>query len=138
METEQIWNEYEIVGDTALLEYIIETPGYIDLDLTDILSTLTKSGKNYISTATASTLAEALKAAADNQPNALRDATSVLVQFVFGERDFIMNELVTALEKLREFDDKVDVCWGTTRDTSLADSFRVIILSAFDRSASPA
>lgn len=137
METEQIWNEYEIVGDTALLEYIIETPGYIDLNLTDILSTLTKSGKNYISTATASTLAEALSAATENLPVSLSKATSVLVQFVCGTRDVIMNEMVTIVEKLREIDDNVNVCWGMAKDSSLTDRFRVIILSAVDRSASP-
>lgn len=137
METEKIWNEYEIVGDTALLDYIVETPGYIDLNLTDILSTLTKSGENYISDATALTLADALKAAADKQPNALRDASAVLVQFVCGTRDVIINEFETVLEKLRELDDSVDVCWGMARDTSLGDSSRVIILSAVNRSTSP-
>lgn len=53
------WNGYPVHGDITLLDYIVESDGYINLDKDDIVNTLSMYSQNYVVSCRADNLADA-------------------------------------------------------------------------------
>lgn len=117
------YEDYKIVGDTAEIDRMYRCNGYINLDIPDFLSTLSKETVNYVSTGRAE--------GSDCVVNALADALcklpidmeaiSKLLFNVWTPKDmqFPMNEMKSMADFMSEMSSDIDVCWGFASDESL-------------------
>lgn len=125
---ESIWNGYSVIGNTKELDYIVKSEGLITLDYDDIIDTLSASGNNYVASGRAYTLSGAFKSAIDNLPTTLKNAKSMLVQFICGMKHMDMAELQSVTETLNETVSEMSLFWGIAANPTLDENFKVIIL----------
>lgn len=130
-----LYKEYHIKGDTAEIDKILNTCGYINIDVGDITSTLSKENCNYVSTGSA----EGVNCVA----NALKDAMSKLPIEIDGIAKLLLNIWIPmdAQPSLKEMADlsnficrlpeDIDVVWGCALDESLeAQQVKLSLIAA--------
>ena len=127
-ENKTIWNGYPIIGDTKELDFILTSEGYINVEMDDIISSLSLTGNNYVTSGIAVTLVDAFKSAVDKLPITLNKAKRLLIQFVCGTKHVAMAELSSVSEMLNEASNELSMLWGFATDLSLEENFKVIIL----------
>ena len=125
---ESIWNGYSVIGNTKELDYIVKSEGLITLDYDDIIDTLSASGNNYVASGRAYTLSGAFKSAIDNLPTTLKNAKSMLIQFICGMKHMDMAELQSVTETLNETVSEMSLLLGIAANPTLDENFKVIIL----------
>lgn len=116
------YEEYRIVGDVAEIDNIINTCGYINIDVRDIEKVLLKDGINYVSTGTAD--------GANSYENALEDALSKLPIPIDRIYNLLINICISNVEYISNMMSMIDftyellpvdtfVIWGCAIDESL-------------------
>lgn len=128
-----LWKGYDVNGDTAELDAIVESGGIISLDANDIITVLSAEGTKWISAATAATVEEALTEAVNNLPCDTQATSHLLIDFRFGNRQGEEGNLsLGAFPKLLEpyLSREVALFWGITPDNSLGEDFKVVVLAA--------
>ena len=123
-----IWNGYTVTGDAKELDVIVESEGYISLDINDIFNTLSSSGGNYITTATGASIAEAFKKAVINLPSPIDKVERMLIQFHIGTKQPVMSEFSGITAVLGEANPEISVVWGISRDDSLGENIKVVLV----------
>lgn len=127
-ENKTIWNSYPIIGDTKEFDFILTSEGFINIEMDDIISSLSLAGNNYVASGRASTLSGAFKSAVDNLPTTLKNAKRMLIQFVCGTKQVKMAELQSVTEMLNEASSEMSLLWGIASDFSIEKDFKVIII----------
>lgn len=122
------YDKYCIVGDTADIDRIIFASGHINIDVSDVKSTLSKDGVNYVTTGHAEgedNLTRALKDALGKVPIPIENLTTILFNIWipkdFGESDRAGHTLYVSLRRfLNELSENIDICWGSACDESMS------------------
>ena len=124
------WNGYPVHGDTSLLNYIVESEGFINLDKDDIVNTLSNTGYNYVASGQAANLSEAFSDCLSKLSAHFHNASKILIQFICDSRQVELSELQQITTELSRINQDVSVLWGIAPDTSLGSDFKVIIVAS--------
>ena len=125
------WNGYAINGDNAELDAIITSPhGMLSLDKNDVESVLSCGGENWVVTAIGSDFATTFDDALKSLPCRINDVKSILISFGFGSKQPIMAEMSSISAALSEANDDLEIRWGTTPDSSLGESYKVVLVAS--------
>lgn len=126
------YEDYKIIGDTGEIDKIIYTHGIINLDPTDVASTLSPEAANYLSVGTADgegAIAEAFTDAVGKLPIKPDSISKMLFQIWLPRNArYQLSELA---DMLRGMSADIDICWGIAYDELLAaQQARVTLLAA--------
>lgn len=127
-ENETTWNGYPVHGNTSLLDYIVESEGYINLDKDDLVNTLSESGQNYVASGQADDLAKAFTEVVAELSDHFHNASKILIQFICGSRQVEMSELQKITTELSQVNKDASVLWGTASDATIGNDFKVIMV----------
>ncbi len=127
-ENKTIWNGYPIIGDTKELDVILTSECFINIEMDDIISSLSLAGNNYVASGLATTISSAFTSAVGKLPTTLNKAKRLLIQFVCGDKQVEIAELSSITKMLNEASSEMSLLWGIASDSSLGEDFKVIIL----------
>lgn len=117
------YKDYEIVGDTAEIDRIINTCGFINLDVSDIVSTLSKESVNYVTVGSADDegcIANALKVAIGKLPIEIGNVSKLLFNIWMPKNmPTPMTEMQSMIDIINPLSSDIDICWGCAHDESL-------------------
>lgn len=112
--------EYDIIGDTTEIDKILNVSGIINIDITDITTTLSKDKVNYISVGFGegdSAAYGAIKEAVDNLPLGIDEIAKLLIHIWMppGEMGQLYNEVVYVTDFIKTLPSDLDAFWGIAR-----------------------
>ena len=117
------FDEYNIIGDTTEIEKIINTCGFINIDIGDITCTLSKETDNYVSTGMAEgvdCVANALKDAMAKLPIEINGIAKLLLNLCISKNTQLSMKVITDLRNfICQLPEDIDVVWGCAFDESL-------------------
>lgn len=117
------YRDYEIIGDTAEIDKLVEACGPIFLSWHDVRSTLSNEEANYVITVSGEgekRLLKAIKVALNQLPLGLNGVSKMLMQMWMPRSNpFIINEIKQLIEFVRELHKDVEFCIGCAYDESL-------------------
>ena len=115
------YEDYKIIGDITEIEKIYKANGYINIDVGDILNTLSKETVNYVSTGSGygyEFIGQALDNALTNLPIPVDNISEILFN-IWAPRKISMKDLEPMRAVLNTLSVDIDVFWGITIDDSL-------------------
>lgn len=115
------YEDYKIIGDITEIEKIYQANGYINIDVGDILNTLSKETVNYVSTGSGDGyefIGQALDNALTNLPIPVDNISEILFN-IWVPRKISMKDLEPMRAVLNTLSVDIDVFWGITIDDSL-------------------
>lgn len=124
------WNCYYIHGDIKELDTIVESNGLINLDKDDVVEVLSAEGEKYVTTGIDNQIDDAFTKAINELPYSIDKITSILISFRCGNRQPNMTEISKIQSFLSGANPDIDVRWGITKDDTLGDSFKVILVAS--------
>lgn len=117
------YDNYKIIGDTAEIDKIINTCGFINLSVDDITSTLSSDTLNYVAVGTAcgkGCIANALADAIDKLPIEMDCISKMLFQiWIPKDMPSPMNEMKIMTDSISSLSAYIDIIWGSAYDESL-------------------
>ena len=117
------YEEYKIIGDTTEIDKIILTCGYINIDVVDVESTLSKETINYVTTASAEGsggIATALEDPLKKLPIKIDNISKLLFNIWMSKNiEIPLTEMELMMDFIRNLPEDVDVVWGCAFDESL-------------------
>ena len=126
-----IWNGYQVYGNVAELDNIVEANGLIRLDKEDIINTLAKNGKNYVAVGIDSKITNAFNIALKDIPCKIEDIKNLLICYQYGSLQPNAMELGNITSHLSA-NPQINLKWGLTSDSSLGESYKVILVASTD------
>ena len=127
------WNGFKIHGDTSELDKIIEHSGMISLDINDITSTLSASGKNYITDGFGANVSEAFNDAIHSLPVPISTVEKLLIQFYIGAKQQNIIELSVISMTLSNGKNNLQVMWGVSKIENLGDDIKVVLVTSLSK-----
>lgn len=127
------WNGYAVHGDVKELDAIVESRGFVNLDKDDVVGILSADGDKWIATGTDKQIVEAFTKAINNLPFPIDKINSLLISFRCGDKQPVVTEFSMIPQILSKADHVIDVKWGITKDETLTDSFKVILVASANR-----
>lgn len=127
------WNGYDVYGDIAELDAIVESTGFINLDKDDVIVVLSAEGENCVATGTGNRIDEAFTTAINELPYSIDKITNLLISFRCGNLQPNMADISKIPSFLSEANPDMDVKWGIAKDDTLSDSFKVILVASVNR-----
>lgn len=131
------YEDYQIIGDTTEIDKIINTFSYVNLDVTDIISTLSKETVNYVTVGTADgygSIANALKSAIDKLPIEIGNISSLLFNIWIPENfQSPMTEMELLSGFIKSMPSNMAICWGLSYDESLCEEQAKVTLIAVSK-----
>lgn len=129
------YENYMIIGDTAEIDKIISTCGFINIDIVDIESTLSKDEVNYVTIGSADgegCIANALKVAIGKLPIEIGNTSKILFNiWVPKDMPSPLNEMKIMTDSISNLSSYIDVIWGYAFDESLTgQQVRVSLIAA--------
>ncbi|MDE6808656.1 MAG: hypothetical protein K2J42_01000 [Muribaculaceae bacterium] len=115
------YEDYKIIGDITEIEKIYQANGYINIDVGDILNTLSKETVNYVSTGSGDGyefIGQALDNALTNLPIPVDNISEILFN-IWAPRKISIKDLEPMRAVLNTLSVDIDVFWGITIDDSL-------------------
>lgn len=117
------YEDYEIIGDTAEIDRIINTCGFINISTMDIESTLSKESSNYVTVGSADgegCIANALNVAIGKLPIEIGNVSKLLFNIWMPKSmPSSMTEMQSMAEFIQPLSSDIDLCWGCALDESL-------------------
>lgn len=117
------YEDYEIVGDTAEIERVINTCGFVNLDVADIVSTLSKEWGNYVTVGSAEgegCIANALKDAIGKLPIEIKNTSNILFNIWMPMNlQSPMTEMKSMIDIINPLPSDINICWGCALDELL-------------------
>ena len=127
------WNGYDVYGDIAELDAIVESTGFINLDKDDVIGVLSAEGENCVATGTGNRIDETFTTAINELPYSIGKITNLLISFRGGNLQPNIADLSKIPSFLSEVNPDMDVKWGIAKDDTLSDSFKVILIASVNR-----
>ena len=129
------YEDYQIVGDTAEIDRIINTCGFINLGVSDIVSTLSKESVNYVTVGSADDegcIANALKVAIGKLPIEIGNVSKLLFNIWMPKNmPTPMTEMQSMIDIINPLSYDIDICWGCAHDESLdGQQVKVTLIAA--------
>lgn len=129
------YEDYEIVGDTTEIGWVINTDGFINLDVADIVSTLSKESVNYVTVGSADgegCIANALKDAVSKLPIEIGNVSKLLFNIWMPKNmPSPMAEMQSMIDIINPLSSDIDICWGCAFDESLdGQQVKVTLIAA--------
>ncbi|WP_303036560.1 hypothetical protein, partial [uncultured Muribaculum sp.] len=109
---------------------IVESNGFINLDKDDVVEVLSAEGEKYVTTGIDNQIDDAFTKAINELPYSIDKITSLFISFRCGNRQPNMTEISKIPSFLSEANPDIDVRWGITKDETLADSFKVVLVAS--------
>lgn len=117
------YENYMIIGDTAEIDKIISTCGFINIDIVDIESTLSKDEVNYVTIGSADgegCIANALKGAIGKLPIEIGNTSKILFNIWMPKNmQSPMTEMKSMTDFIKSMPSDINICWGCAYDESL-------------------
>lgn len=129
------YEQYKIIGDTAEIDKIFKASGYINIDIGDIESTLSKETINYVSTGKAggpNCIVNALAEALDKLPIEINTISKLLYN-IWTPKDMppSLSEGASLADFFRVLPADIDIIWGIAFDESMKGQLaRVSLIAA--------
>lgn len=129
------YEQYKIIGDTAEIDRIFKAWGYINIDIDDIESTLSKETINYVSTGKAegpNCIVNALSKALDKLPIEI-NTISKLLYHIWMPKDTppSFSEMKSMSDFISVLSADIDIIWGIALDDSMdGQSARISLIAA--------
>lgn len=124
------WNGYDVYGDITELDAIVESTGFINLDKDDIMGVLSAAGENCVITGTDNRIDKAFIKAINELPYSIDKITNLLINFRCGNMQPNMADISKITSFLSDANPDMGVKWGITKDDTLGDSFKVILVAS--------
>ncbi len=120
--------DYKIVGDTALIDKIINTAGYLNIEVADITNTLSKDTLNYVTVGVGDNITDAFEQSVENLPIPTINVGRMLFQILIpnGHKP----DINSMTEFISKFGDDIDLIWGIAHDESLTECIKVILIAS--------
>ncbi len=122
------YEDYRIIGDTALIDKVIRTWGFINIDVADITSTLSKDTLNYVTVGVGDNITDALERSVENLPITTDNVAKMLLQMLIPNGH--KSDIKSMSDFMNKYGDDIDLCWGIAYDESLTDSIKVILIAS--------
>ena len=123
MEYKFPYEEYKIIGDTTEIDKIIYACGYINIDVSDVKSILSKETVNYVTTASAEgvdCITKALKEVLEKLPIKIDNISKLLFNiWTSRSMESPLTEMKFFTKFISNLPEDVDVVWGCAFDESL-------------------
>lgn len=117
------YKEYQIIGETAEIDKIINTCGFVNIDVADIESTLSKETTNYVVVGFGEgddCMSDALKDAIGKLPIGVEGISKLLFNiWIPRNMPSSMKNLNSLTEFIKDLPKNIDVCCGCAHEESL-------------------
>ena len=131
------WKDYYISGDIDEIKKIARIPGIINIGVDDIISTLSTTNTNYVTSGKGSgpeRILIALNDAVDKLPVKLQDIEKMIVNIWTKRcRPVEMQEIKTLVEHLGDTMSELSLIWGVAVDPNINDADIKITLVAVNK-----
>lgn len=95
-----------------------------------MVEVLSAEGENYVTTGIDNQIDDAFTKAINGLPYSIDKITNFIISFRYGNRQPNMTEILKIPSFLSEANPDIDVRWGITKDETLGDSFKVILVTS--------
>lgn len=125
------YNGYHLYSEVTELDNIVEANGIIRLDKEDIINTLSEKGKNYIAVGIDSNITDAFNIALKDIPCKIENIKNLLICYQCGSLKPNAMELGNTTSNLSA-NPEINIKWGISSDSSLGESYKVILVASTD------
>lgn len=129
------YEDYNIIGDTSEIDKIINFYGSININVIDVMTTLSKSSSNYVTIGTSKvgSVIDALEFAVKN----LKETCSAPIEKILFNVWIKRRTSTLSVKDLNDMVDYIDhefkgirVVWGVANDESLDDKVKITLIVA--------
>lgn len=116
------WKDYHISGDIEEIKKVVRVLGRINIDIGDIIYTLSTTNANYVTTGNGAgpqRVLIALKQAIDRLPVDLHDIEKMIVNVWTVDSHVTMTEIATMQDYLLDILPELDLFWGVADGPTL-------------------
>lgn len=121
----------KIIGNESAFRQVLNVCGRINIDVSDITSTLSTETLNYVTVGVGCNITEALEQSVENLPITPKQAEKMLFQILI-PKDYIhdISENKSIADFISKYNNDIDVCWGLAFDESLYESIKVTLIAS--------
>lgn len=127
------WNDYFVSGDIEEIKKIVRVHGIINIGVEDVISTLSTTNTNYITSGKGTgpkRILIALKHAIDRLPVKFQDIEKAIVNVWFGEyRPILMSEIKEMVKYLEYKFPEIDLIWGVAVDPDINEEIKITLIA---------
>lgn len=127
------WHDYHIYGDIDEIRSIARSYGVINIGVDDIISTLSTTSTNYVTTGNGTgdgRIIVALNKAINKLPVKLQDIERMIVNIWASEcKPVVMSEIKAMLERLRYTLPEINLIWGVAVDPDMNEDIKITLIA---------
>lgn len=127
------WNNYHVSGDIDEIKKIVRAHGIINIGVEDIISTLSTTNANYVTSGGgmgADRVVEALNHAVHKLPVKLQDIEKVIVHVWVSEcRQILMSEIKGIVKYFGYKFPEIDLIWGVAVDSDINEDIKITLIA---------
>lgn len=128
------WNNYHILGDIEEIKNIVHTHGIINIDIGDIIPTLSTTNANYVTSGIGvgpNRILTALNHAIDQLPVELQDIEKMIVNVWTSEfKPVVMSEIKAMVKRLEyTLPEEINLIWGVAIDSDINEDIKITLIA---------
>lgn len=127
------WNDYHIAGDIEEIKKIVRAHGIINIGVEDIVSTLSTTNTNYVTSGTGmgeDRVMMALNRAVHRLPVKLQDIEKVIVHVWISEQyPILMSEIKGMVKCFGYKIPEIDLIWGVAVDSDINEDIKITLIA---------
>ena len=128
------WNNYHILGDIEEIKNIVHTHGIINIDIGDIIPTLSTTNANYVTSGIGvgpNRILTALNHAIDQLPVELQDIEKMIVNVWTSEfKPVVMSEIKVMVKRLEyTLPEEINFIWGVAIDSDINEDIKITLIA---------
>lgn len=127
------WNNYHVSGDIDEIKKIVRAHGIINIGVEDIISTLSTTNTNYITSGESSgedRVIMALNHAVHKLPVELQNIEKVIVHVWVSEcRQILMSEIKGIVKYFGYKFPEIDLIWGVAVDSDINEDIKITLIA---------
>ncbi len=128
------WNNYHVSGDIDEIKKIVRAHGIINIGVEDIISTLSTTNTNYVTSGIGTgpnRILTALNHAIDQLPVELQDIEKMIVNVLTSEfKPVVMSEIKAMVKRLGYTLPVINLIWGVAVDPDMNDDIKITLIAA--------
>lgn len=121
----------KIIGDYSAFRQVKNVCGMINIDVADIISTLSTETLNYVTVGVGDNITNAMVQSVESLPISPEQAKKMLFQILV-PKDYIHDipENLSIVDFIGKYNKDIDVCWGLAFDDSLVENIKVTLIAS--------
>lgn len=127
------WNDYLVTGDIEEIKKIVRSHGIINIGVDDIISTLSTTNTNYVTSGIGigpDRILTALNHAIDQLPVELQDIQKMIVNVWTSEfKPVVMSEIKAMVKRLGYTLPVINLIWGVAVDPDMKEDIKITLIA---------